>query len=115
MRRWFCGLLLVWKMTGTGFALETGDRVGPVELLTLDGRSLTMTNYAERRGTVVVFLSARAISEDPEIQTLNKLNSKFRLRGILFVGIFANAEETDGYARKFAQSEGLLFPVYRDP
>ena len=102
-------------MTGTGFALETGDHVGPVGLLTLDGRSLSMTNYAERRGTVVVFLSARAISQDLEIQTLNKLNSKFRLRGILFVGIFPNTEETDGEVGEFAQSEGLLFPVYRDP
>ena len=105
----FCGLLRVSK------ALEIGDRVGPVELLTLDGRSLTMTNYAERRGTVVLFLSARSPAAKPETQTLSELSSRLRQRGVLFVGIFSNAEETGDEVRRFGQRAGLLFPIYRDP
>jgi len=115
MRRGFCILLLTWGLTDTGTALEIGHRVGPVELLTLDGRPLIMTNYSERRGTVALFLSARAGKTTPETQTLGDLSSRLRLRGILFVGIFSNAEETGAEVRRFAQREGLLFPIYRDP
>lgn len=115
MRRFYCCLLLLGGLIRVSPALEIGDRVGPVELLTLDGRSLTMTNYAERRGTVAVFLSARSEVGESETQTLRELNTRLRLRGILFVGVFPNAEETGEEVRRFAQRAGLLFPIYRDP
>ncbi len=40
-------------------ALPIGAAAGPVSFETLDGHARTMDNYGERRGTVVVFLSAR--------------------------------------------------------
>lgn len=115
MRKFFGQLLVFCGPTLACCALEIGDRIGPVELLTLDGRSVTMTNYAERRGTVAVFLSARSGVATPETQTLSELSSRLRLRGLLFVGIFPNAEETSDEVRRFAQRAGLLFPIYRDP
>jgi predicted neuraminidase/peroxiredoxin len=115
MRQLICCLILLCGLAGVSQALEIGARVGPVELLTLDGRSLTMTNYAERLGTVVVFLSARSGVDEPEVKALSELGSRLRRRGILFVGVFPNAAETPEEVRRFAQSAGLLFPVYRDP
>lgn len=108
-------LILLCELSNVCPALEIGDRVGPVALLTLDGRSLTMTNYAERSGTVAVFLSARSGVEQPETRTLSELSARYRQRGVLFVGVFPNAEETGDEVRRFAQREGLLFPIYRDP
>ena len=74
-----------------------------------------MTNYAARRGTVAVFLSARSGVGQPETQALSELSSRYRQRGILFVGIFPNVEETAEEVRRFAQHAELLFPIYRDP
>ena len=74
-----------------------------------------MTNYAERRATVVVFLSARSGTAQPELPVLNEMNSRLRQRGVLFVGVYPNAEETGAEVRQFVQSAGLLFPHYRDP
>jgi len=115
MRQLICCLMLLCGLTGSSVALEIGDRVGPVPLVALDGRSLTMTNYAERRGTVVVFLSARSEVATTEMRLLADLGLGLRLRGILFVGVFPNADETNDEIRRFAQSGGLLFPIYRDP
>ncbi len=116
MRKKLPGLLvLLGAFASVGHALEIGERVGPVELLTLDDRVLTMTNYAERRATVVVFLSARSGMDSPELPVLKQLNSSLRQRGILFVGVYPTTEETGGEVRQFAQSAGLLFPHYRDP
>lgn len=116
MRHKLPGLLvLLGAFTWASPALEIGDRVGPVELLTLDGRALTLTNYAERRATVVVFLSARSGTAQPELSVLKEINSRLRLRGVLFVGVYPNVEETGAEVRQFVQSAGLLFPHYRDP
>jgi predicted neuraminidase len=115
MKQSFCSALLLFLFMCSSPAVQLGEKVGPVQLLTLDGTPLSMTNYAERRGTVVLLLSARDSSTRHEITTINKLNSRVRLRGILLVGIFPNSEETSDEVRKFAQSNGLLFPVYREP
>lgn len=115
MRQLIGCLILLCGLIRISPALEIGERVGPVELITLDGRALTMTNYAERRGTVVVFLSARSDMQAPEIKNLAELGLRLRSRGILFVGIFPKAEETAEEVRHFAQSAGFLSPTYRDP
>jgi len=115
MRQYSCCLLLLFSLTAPGPALEIGGRVGPVELATLAGGSLIMTNYTERKGTVVVFLSARDAMANSETQALGELGSRLRLRAVLFVGVFPNAAETGEEVRQFAQHAGLLFPVYRDP
>ena len=110
-----CMLLLACLLPHAGQALEIGDRVGPVELLTLDGRSQTMTNYAERKGTVVVFLSVRDGMTASDTRALGELGSRLRLGGVLFVGVVPNTAEGGDEVRRFAQRGGLLFPIYRDP
>jgi len=115
MKQVLCSVLLATVLSGHSPAVQIREHAGPIQLLTLDGTPLTMTNYAERLGTAIVFLSARSLSTNQHIEQINRLNARFRLRGILFVGIFPNAEETNDEARQFAQGNGLLFPVYRDP
>ncbi len=95
-------------------ALEIGDTVGPLALTTLDGYSFEMNNYGQRRGTAVVFLSARCDATEQQIGLINKIHVKFRLRDVLFVGICPNPAETGEELRTFAQRRGCIFPLYRD-
>ena len=91
------------------------DRAGPVSLEGVDGRRVTMSNYAERPATAVLFLSARCDATRDAIKEINGINVKYRLRGLLLVGVFSNAAEDGAEVRSFAQRSGFLFPVYRDP
>jgi len=100
---------------GIALALEVGDKVGPVAMETLDGHPIVMDNYAERRGTVVLFMSGRCDATDAAMETINRVHGKFRLRGVLFVGVCSNAEEGGDELRTFCQRRGAIFPVYRDP
>ncbi len=106
--------LAAWRM-GAAMAVEVGDKVGPVELQTLDGHPTVMDNYGERRGTVVLFMSGRCNATDAAMGTINRVHGKFRLRGVLFVGVCSNAEESGDELRSFCQHRGAVFPVYRDP
>jgi predicted neuraminidase/peroxiredoxin len=83
--------------------------------MTLDGDSLVMDNYGERKGTVVVFLSSRCDATAKALPKINRLHGQFRLRGVLFVGICPNSQESADELRTFCQRNGVVFPVYRDP
>ncbi len=100
---------------GAAAAVEVGEAVGPVELLTLDDHPLVMNNYGERRGTVVLFMSGRCETTDAAMDKINRLHGRFRLRDILFVGICSNPAESADELRTFSQRRGVIFPVYRDP
>jgi predicted neuraminidase/peroxiredoxin len=95
--------------------VEIGGRAGPVTLEGLDGSPVTITNYGERPVTAVLFLSARCEATREAVRLINDVNDRYRLGGLLLVGIFANPAEDGEEVRRFAQSSGLLFPVYRDP
>lgn len=96
-------------------ALEIGASVGPVPLVTLEGLQLTMDNYGERRGTVVVFLSARCAATAEQMDEINKTHERYREDEVLFVGVVSKPDEDAEEIRAFAQNRGSIFPMYRDP
>ena len=110
-------VLAVWMAATSCFAaeLKMGDAVGAVPLTTLSGERIEMTNYGERAATAVLFLSSRSESTLGTIAEINRLNQKYRERGVLIVGVCPNAAETGDELRTFAQRRGMIFPVYRDP
>lgn len=112
MKTWATICFLASTLAG---ALTVGDSVGPVTFETLDGVSRTMDNYAERRGTVIVFLSARCDATFASYDTFNALHEKYREREVLFVGVCSNPAESGEELRTFQQNKGCRFPIYRDP
>ena len=108
--------LICWVGTQSSAAeLKIGETAGPIHLTNLSGQRMAMTNYAERRGTAVLFLSGRSEASLQVTDEINRLNHKFRDRKILIVGVCANAAESGDELRTFAQRRGLIFPLYRDP
>lgn len=96
-------------------ALSVGEAVGPVSFETLDGFSRTMDNYGERRGTVVIFLSARCDATAAAYDTFNEMHEAYRMKDVLFVGVCSNLAESGDELRTFQQNKGCRFPIYRDP
>jgi predicted neuraminidase/peroxiredoxin len=96
-------------------ALSIGDAAGPVSFETLDGHTRTMDNYGDRRGTVVVFLSARCDATAAAFDTFNDMHEEYRAKEILFVGVCSNPAESGEELRTFQQNKGCVFPIYRDP
>lgn len=107
-------LMLPWLAYVAVAAFQAPANVRAVPLTTIDGHSFSMDNYAERRGTVVVFLSARSEAVQLQIQQISDTYERYRLRGVLFVGVVPNAKETPDELRTFVHNSGIRFPVYRD-
>lgn len=99
----------------TAPASSIGGAIGPVSFETLDGSARTMDNYAENRGTVVAFLSARCDATAAQFAAINALHEKYREREVLFVGVCSGPDESGEELRTFQQNGGCIFPIYRDP
>ena len=97
-------------------ALAVGMAVGALAMRTLDGRPITMSNYAERRGTVVRFLSSRSPSFRTALPAILRVYEKHRRpTRCSTVGLCANPHETASELKAFCQRHHVNFPVYRDP
>lgn len=94
--------------------IEIGQELGPLALRTLDDDPLVMSNYAERPGTVIVVMSSRCGTTDQHLPAINELYQRYRLRGVLFVGICPVEGVSGDELRGFCQRHGVVFPVYRD-
>ena len=92
-----------------------GEPLGPVELLTHDGRKMTMRNYDERPATAVLFLSPRCPLTEKGIAEITALHQEYRRKNVLFVGIVPDAAVTNAELADFIQKRGVIFPLYRDP
>src|SRR5690349_11290361 len=88
---------------------------GSFEVERLDGSRLTVTNFAEHRATVLVFLSSRSPESVAAVEEIRKVNDLYRRRKIMFTGIFPNPAEGGDEIRDFCQASGFVFPCYRDP
>ncbi len=66
------------------------------------------------RATAVVFLSASCPCSGSHEPKLKNLASEFRSRGIQFVGVHANADESETEGKAHFRSSALGFPVVRD-
>lgn len=113
MTRLLFAALLIW----TAFAepLKIGDAAGTIDLVSPEGLSVPMNNYSERRGTAVLFLSARDGGTDAAGESIRAFNQQFRRRRILLVGVFAEPAQNAIEVRAYCQSQGFNFPVYLDP
>ncbi|NUM56937.1 MAG: exo-alpha-sialidase [Candidatus Hydrogenedentes bacterium] len=111
----YLALVVACSTSVCAMALSIGDAVGPVSFESLDGYPRTMDNYADRRGTVVVFLSARCDATATAYDTFNALHEEYRQNEVLFVGISSNPAESGDELRTFTQNKGCRFPIYRDP
>lgn len=81
---------------------------------TLDGDDLVLSNVDERKATAFVFISPRCEFTDGMIGTIESIHERFRFRDMLVVGICPNEAETGADLRRYLQTRGVRFPVYRD-
>ena len=117
MNRWtFVSLVLLsLPCMAAQRGLQIGEAAGIVNLVSPEHLPVAMNNYAERRATVVLFLSARDPATTAAAEAVVALNEKHRHHRILLVGIFPDPTQTGPEVRAYCQAHGFNFPVYLDP
>ena len=95
--------------------VDTVEQVVPLELFNLRGERVAP--FADRKSRAIVFLFARIdcpISNRyaPQVQ---RLHAKFASRGIAFLSVFPDPDETASDIRKHVEEYQYPFEALRDP
>lgn len=92
-----------------------GQSVGELALPdAMTGRMTPILGARSKKPAVVLFLSVKCPCSNAYNDRLKRTWSKYRTRGVRFVGIYANRDETAAEIARHAKENGFTFPVVRD-
>jgi peroxiredoxin len=93
-----------------------GKPVGDYSLPRVDtsGQMETLYGDGTQKATVVLFLSVGCPCSNAYNQRVRELVQEFAPKGIRFIGIFANADETMSQIAAHAREQGFTFPIVKD-
>ena len=97
-----------------GFGAEPGSKVSEFVLRTVGGVEVASAGLRGAKVTVVGFVSTKCPVSAAYNQRMRELYQQFSARGVGFVFIDSNANETEADMQLYTKQAGLEFPLYRD-
>jgi len=91
-----------------------GDTLGNVALTSMDRRPVMLHDLAGDAFTTVIFCSYRCPCSDGYVDRLRELRQHFAPRGVRFIAVHSNSDETMDGMTQYIQREEYPLPVYRD-
>ncbi len=116
------GLLLAGIVGGVAAGRRTGSaergfgrRVGDFVLKdAASGRMVGFGDFRDRRAVVLVFLGMECPISNMMLPRLNAMAEAYRDRGVAFLGVNSNAQETAAQVAEHTRIHGLCFPMLLD-
>ena len=104
----------LWVCAALGQGLSPGSRVGDFDLQKLDG---TIAPFSALRGstTVVVFISVNCPVSNGFNDRMTAVFNDYSAKGVNFVFINSNANESAAEVAQHRQRAGFPFEVFKDP
>ena len=84
-------------------------------LHTLDGAPVASSTVRGSKATVVTFIAARCPVSNAYNQRMAALHRDFAARGVAFLLVDSNANESSAELKTYARQARFDFPLYRDP
>jgi peroxiredoxin len=97
-----------------GQEFKLGSKVTGFNVQDLNGGS---ASFSSLRGavTVVTFVSVRCPVSNAYNERMNAVYRDYSAKGVKFIFVNANSNESASDVREHAKSVGFAFPVYKDP
>ena len=114
------GLLLVLATESSGadkLPLDRGigQRVANFTLKDVSGQSVSLYGFRGKKAVVLAFLGTDCPVGNLYAPRLAELSKAYQDKGVVFLGINSNAQETVDQVAAHAKTHGLDFPVLKDP
>jgi peroxiredoxin/mono/diheme cytochrome c family protein len=89
--------------------------IAPFSLTDVTGQTVAVAPTSTPQLTVVCFLGTECPLARKYGPRLNGLQREFQPRGVRFLGVNSNAQDTPAEVAQYAKDLGLTFPVLKDP
>ena len=113
VRKLLTGISLI-AAAAFGQEFKLGSNVTDFTLTDVQGAAVS---FASLKGstTVVVFVGTKCPISNGYIERMNAIYQDYSAKGVKFVFVNANFNESASEIVEHAKSHGLAFPVYKDP
>jgi len=109
-----CAFLLVGELPAAETKSPIGRSVGEFTLKDYRGKSHSLSDYKESRLVVVAILGTECPLAKLYAPRLQALHEKYRERGVTFLGINANRQDSITEIAAYARDHNIKFPVLKD-
>jgi peroxiredoxin len=122
--RKFAAIGVVLGVAWIGFALVRPSQTvqaavgGKIDQFTLDdyrGRARSLSDWSESKLVVVAFLGTECPLATLYAPRLSELAARWAPKGVAFVGINSNQQDSVTEVGNYAQRYGITFPILKDP
>jgi peroxiredoxin/mono/diheme cytochrome c family protein len=80
-----------------------------------DDRAVSLSDFKDKKAVVVVFLGTECPVNNAFVPVLVKLHEEYSAKGVQFIGVNANRQDTPPRVAEHARKFGVPFPVLKDP
>jgi peroxiredoxin len=115
----FC-LFVLLGSRGTPFhaaenaTANLGKKIGDFSLRDTKGQRVSLSEFTEKKAIVVVFIGTECPINNSYMPCLAELHKAYADRGVQFLAINANQQDTPARVAEHAKKYGLTFPVLKD-
>lgn len=116
-----CFLSLLAVSAGVGVCMGTerpssnvGQKIADFTLPDATGKSTTLAGFAEAKALVVLFLGTECPINNNYLPRLRELHKEYTGKGVQFLAINSNRQDTPARIAAHAKQHELLFPILKD-
>ncbi len=107
-----CGGLLILRSGST--QPPSGKVIADFTLKDTQGKAVSLAQFKDKKAVVLVFVGTECPVNNFFLPRLNELHKEFALRGVQFLAVNANRQDTPPRIAEHAKKHALAFPVLRD-
>jgi peroxiredoxin len=109
-----CGCPLFLQGGDNPASSGPGKKVAGFSLEDTTGRTVSLADFKDKKAVAVIFLGTECPVNNAFLPRLRELHEEFSPRGVQFLGINANRQDTAERVAEHARRHALPFPVLKD-
>lgn len=90
------------------------EKVENFSLYSYDGNKYSLSDFKNSNAIVLIFISTQCPVSNAYNSRMIELNKKYKEKGVTFIGINSNKEESNSMIKKHASEKGLNFLILKD-
>jgi peroxiredoxin len=94
--------------------IAVGDKLTPFTLKDATGKDVSLASLAGKKGVVLAFIATQCPVSNAYNQRMAAFAKEYEARGVAFVGINSNKQESPAEIAEHAKTHGFMFPILKD-
>jgi peroxiredoxin len=105
---------LLSSSLGVAAPVAIGDKLSPFSLKSYDGKTVDLASYSGKKAVALLFVATRCPVSNAYNERMEAIAKEYSAKGVAFVAINANKEESPAEIAEHAKVHGFSFPILKD-